>query len=78
MFLFNWFEEGTEPKQGFNFYKLNDSSSFGVVIRNGLSVRWIRYSKKNKYWFYSYISSTSLKNMPLWIKPKSIINESII
>ena len=45
MFLFNWFYEGTTPKQGFNFYKLNDKSSFGVVIRCGLTVRWLRYSK---------------------------------
>ena len=79
MFLFNWFYEGSTPKQGFNFYKLNDKSSFGVVIRCGLTVRWLRYSKYRKCWSYHCIHATPPKDMPLWCNPKSkVINESVI
>jgi hypothetical protein len=59
--MFHIYKEGTEVKNGFNFYSLFDKSSFGVKIRygkklpNGLrnSLISIRYAKKFKNWYFT-------------------------
>ena len=52
-------QEGGVIRNGFNFYPLTDTSSFGFVFRYGKKlpivnlgskVFWFRYSKKNKKW----------------------------
>ncbi len=59
--MFHIYKEGTEVKDGFNFYSLFDKFSFGVKIRygkklpNGLrnSLIGIRYAKKFKNWYFT-------------------------
>jgi phage terminase large subunit-like protein len=56
-------EEGKPVYNGFNFYRLSDSDSFGFVFRYGNKIPilnagfnagskifWFRYSKQSKKW----------------------------
>ena len=54
--MFRYREEGEPVKYGFNFWRLNDPSSFGFALRywhnRGL---WFRYSKVRKKWFIHFV-----------------------
>jgi len=56
MFGFYLIDEGSNVRNGFNFYKLGDEYNFGVKIRFGLKYLMLRYSKKHKMWTNKYMS----------------------
>lgn len=51
--MFHIREEGEKIRNGFNFYPLSDEYNFGVIFRYNNHVYRVRYSKKNRIWFFN-------------------------
>lgn len=61
--MFRYREEGEPVKYGFNFWKLNDPSSLGFVLRfwHNLGL-WFRYSKIRNRWNIYFIKEPKAHN----------------
>ena len=46
--MFNIRDEGEQIKNGFNFYPLRSTNSFGFIFRLNNKTFWLRYSKTMK------------------------------
>lgn len=66
--MFHITKEGEEPKNGFNFYPLNDPNSFGGKFRLGRRLWTVRYSTARSKWFIHYVKFLGKEEVDAIIK----------